>query len=245
MTATTSPALYTRYEVLRTFRNTRFFVFSLVFPLLMFMLIAGPNRNESIDGINFATYFMTGMVAWGSMTAVMAAGARIAAERSVGWNRQLRITPLRTPVYFSAKVVTGYLMALCSIAILYIAGISLGVSMSLMNWLQMTGLILVGLVPFAAMGVLLGHLLTVDSMGPALGGLTALFAFLGGSWGPLGSGAIRRFSELLPSYWLVQAGKVGLDAEAWPAKAWIVIAVWTAVLVRLVFWAYRRDTKRV
>ncbi len=46
---------------------------------------------------------------------------------------------LRTPAYFSAKVVTGYLMALCSIAILYTAGIALGVSMSAMNWLQMTG----------------------------------------------------------------------------------------------------------
>ena len=31
---------------LRTFRNRRFFFFSLGFPLVLYFLIAGPNRNE-------------------------------------------------------------------------------------------------------------------------------------------------------------------------------------------------------
>ena len=44
------------------------------------------------------------MIAFGAMTAVIAGGARIAAERSVGWNRQLRITPLAPARYFRAKV---------------------------------------------------------------------------------------------------------------------------------------------
>ena len=35
----------------------------------------------------------------------------------------------------------------------------------------MTALILIGLLPFAALGILLGHLLTVDSVGPAMGGV--------------------------------------------------------------------------
>ena len=39
-------ARYTRFELLRTFRNRRFFVFSLGFPLVLYFLIAGPNRNE-------------------------------------------------------------------------------------------------------------------------------------------------------------------------------------------------------
>ena len=39
-------ATYTRYELLRTFRNRRFFIFSLVFPLILYFLIAGPNRDQ-------------------------------------------------------------------------------------------------------------------------------------------------------------------------------------------------------
>ena len=49
----------------------------------------------------------------------------------------------------------------------------------------MTGLILVGLVPFAALGILAGHLLSEDTMGPAVGGITAILAFVSGTWFPL------------------------------------------------------------
>ena len=38
----TATATYTRYEMLRTFRSTRFFVFSLAFPIILFFLVAGP-----------------------------------------------------------------------------------------------------------------------------------------------------------------------------------------------------------
>jgi ABC-2 type transport system permease protein len=37
---------------------------------------------------------MVGLAAFGTMGAVLSSGARIAAERSTGWNRQLRLTPL-------------------------------------------------------------------------------------------------------------------------------------------------------
>ena len=56
----------------------------------------------------------------------------------------------------------------------------------------MTVFILVGLIPFAALGILLGHLLNVDSIGPAIGGITALFSFLGGIWFPITSGVHAR-----------------------------------------------------
>ncbi|MCU1394632.1 MAG: transporter permease [Ilumatobacteraceae bacterium] len=237
---------YLRYELLRTVRNRRFLIFSLVIPLVLLLVIAGPNRHATLGGLPFATYYMTGMVSYGSMAAVIAGGARIAAERSVGWNRQLRVTPLRPSMYLSAKVVTGYALAIISIVLLYIAGISLGVRMPAGRWIEMTALILVGLIPFAALGVVLGHLLTVDSMGPAMGGLTSLFALLGGSWGPIAEhGIMHSVSESLPSYWLVQSGHVGLGMDAWPAKAWIVIAIWSIVLVRLAVWAYQRDTSKV
>jgi ABC-2 type transport system permease protein len=237
---------YLRYELLRTVRNTRFFIFSLIFPLILFYVVAGANKSLTLGGIPFPTYYLAGMISWGTMAAVLAGGARIAAERSVGWNRQLRLTPLTPRTYFRAKVITGYALAAVSIVLLCAAGVSLGVHLSPSRWATMIGLILLGLIPFAALGVWLGHVLTVDSMGPALGGITALFALLGGAWGPIGqSGFMLRLIELLPSYWLVQAGHVAYTGETWPAKAWIVIAVWAAVFTGLAARAYRRDTQRV
>jgi ABC-2 type transport system permease protein len=245
MTAVSANLTYTRYELLRTFRAKRFFIFSVIFPLVMFVLIAGPNRNEQLGGISFPVYYMAGMVAWGAMMAAMSGGARIALERAVGWNRQLRITPLSTRAYFQAKVATAYAMALVSIGLLYAAGIAMGVRLSAPGWLTMTGLVLVGLIPFIALGVIIGHLLTPDSLGPVMGGLTALLAILGGAWGPVATGFMLTVAKWLPSYWLVQAGSSAYTGTPWPAQAWICIGLWTMALVRLAATVYRRDTQRV
>jgi ABC-2 type transport system permease protein len=238
-------ATYVRYELLRSVRNRRFFFFSLVFPLVLFLLVAGPNKDEVLDGIPFPTYYMAGMVSWGTMVGVIAAGARIAAERSIGWNRQLRVSPLSTRTYFQTKLLSGYLVAAMSIVVLYVAGSALGVHLTAAHWVEMTALILVGLIPFAVLGILLGHLVTVDSMGPALGGISSLFALLGGAWGPLAtSGWLLSLVKVLPSYWLVQAAKTGYGGDAWPAQAWVVLVVWTAVLAAITVRVYRRDTGR-
>jgi ABC-2 type transport system permease protein len=245
-----SSATYVRFEVLRALRNYRFFVFSLAFPLVLYVVVVSGNRDVKDfagTGLSFALYYMVGMVSWGSMTASIAGGARIAAERQVGWVRQLRVTPLRVPTYFGAKILSGYVVAVMSIVLLYVAGLSFGVRLPWESWLRMTFLLLVGLIPFVALGIWLGHVLTIDSMGPALGGASALFALLGGSWGPItgSTGFLHDLIQWLPSYWLVQAGHSGFTGEWWPAKAWIVIAAWTFVLARLARRAYVRDTMRV
>jgi len=48
-------------------------------------------------------------------------------ERSTGWNRQLRLTPLSSRAYFRTKVLTAYLTAMTTIVLLYAAGALLGV----------------------------------------------------------------------------------------------------------------------
>ena len=243
-----SVATYTRYELLRTFRNRRFMTFSLGFPLVIYYLIAAPNRNVSDlggSGLSAPLYLMVGLAAFGTMNAMLSSGARIAAERAVGWNRQLRITPLTTRNYFRAKVLTGYALALVGLLLLYVAGATLGVSMSANLWVKMTLLILVGLIPFAALGIFLGHQVSVDSIGPVMGGLTALLSILGGAWFPIStSGALYDIAQLLPSYWLVQASHIAVGGQAWGAKGWIVMGAWTAVLTVLAGRAYRRDTAR-
>ena len=239
---------YLLFELKRTFRNRRFFLFSLGFPLVLYFLIAGPNRDETDlgnTGLSAPLYFMVGLAAFGTMNAMLAAGARISGERAVGWNRQLRITPLTTRTYFRAKVATGYVMAGLTLVALYTSGVILGVSMSGNDWLRMTGLILVGLLPFAGLGIVFGHLLTPDSIGPVMGGTTALLALLGGTWFPLSGAVMTHVGEALPSYWLVQAGHVGLGGSGWTRTGWLVMVVWTVGAAATARWAYRRDTKRV
>jgi ABC-2 type transport system permease protein len=238
---------YVRYELRRNFRNRRFFVFTVGFPLVLYLLIATPNKHEhslSGTGISAPLYFMVGLTALGAMNAVVGGGARIAFERAIGWTRQLRLTPLSARTYLGTKLAAAYLAALLTIAVLYAAGASLGVSLSARHWLQMTGLLLVGLLPFAALGIALGHLLGVEAVGPTIGGLSGLLGFLGGVWFPLGDGVMGDIAQALPSFWLVQASHVSLDGAGWSRTGWLVVAAWTVVLSVLASYAYRRDTAR-
>jgi hypothetical protein len=85
----------------------------------MYFLLAAPQKHnhnfggdkDTFTGLFAPLYYMTGLLGFGAMVAVMGGGARIAAERTVGWNRQLRLTPLTPRSYLRTKVLTGYLMA--------------------------------------------------------------------------------------------------------------------------------------
>jgi ABC-2 type transport system permease protein len=242
-----SGIVYTRFELLRTFRNRRFFLFSLGFPLVFYWLIASPQHNQIIKGtgLSYAAYYMISLASFGTMMSMISAGARIAGERQTGWTRQLRISPLSVRAYFRAKVLTAYMMALASLCALYISGALLGVSLPVGRWLGMTGLIVVGLLPFAALGILVGHLVNTDSVGPLMGGLVSILAFLSGTWFPITSGFLHAFGQFLPSWWLVQARNVALNGNAWGLRGWVTVAAWTAILAAAAAWAYRRDTARI
>jgi ABC-2 type transport system permease protein len=242
----TSPT-FLRYEVIRNFRIWQFGFFSLAWPLIVFFTVAGANRHAMFNGIGFPVYFMSGMAAMGTMIAVVSRGSLIATERAIGWTRQMRVTPLTAGTYFSAKVICGYLMALLTIAAMCLAGTMLGVRLSAGQWLTVIGLLLAGLVPFAILGILFGHLLSPESLLPAVGGATTVFALLGGAYGfsVAKSGPVFEVIKALPSYWLVQASKAALGGHGWPAEAWIVIAAWTLVLAPATVLVYRRDTSRV
>ena len=236
-----------RYEVLRVLRNRVFYAMTLALPLVLFFGVASGQRHATFNGTSFPLYFMTAMAVYGSMFAAVGPGARIARDISGGWTRQLRITPLRAHTDLTAKVVSTYLLVLPTLVLLYLAGVSLGVRLAAGQWLAMTGLILVGLVPFVVIGFVVGYLMPVDALTPALGGVVVLFSLFGGVYGfeLAKSGPLFEVMKALPSYWLVQAGKsVAVGGGGWPGQAWLVIAVWTVALLPVAGLAYRRNAAR-
>ncbi|HTZ44713.1 MAG TPA: ABC transporter permease [Jatrophihabitans sp.] len=241
-----SNATYYRTEIQRIFRNRQNFLFSLLLPFVLYLFIAGNNRTARIGELSLPTYFMAGMIAFGGMGAVMGGGARIALEREQGWTRQLRISPLTSRTYFSGKLLGCYLTAACTIGLMYAGGVALGVRMPVGRWIEMTALILLSLVPFAALGIMLGHLVKADAMGPAMGGGMSLLSIFGGAFGEIGGPGswVHGISEFVPSYWTVQAGHVAVGGDAWGARGWLTTAAWSALTIYGAVWAYRRDTGR-
>src|SRR3984885_6449632 len=162
-----STVTHVRYELLRPIRNRRMLAFSLGLPLVLFYAVGSAQRHAHTDGIAFPLYFMVGMAVYGALFAAVGPGARIALDRSRGWTRQLRITPLSVRVTFLGRVLTAYIVALPSLIVLYLA---------------LTGWVLVGLAPIVLIGIILGHLLTSDALAPAVGGVVVFFALFGGAW---------------------------------------------------------------
>jgi ABC-2 type transport system permease protein len=242
MTATT---IHLRTELLRTFRNRRMLIFTLGLPLVLLFTVGTTNRHATAAGISFPLYFTAAMAAYGALFAVFSPGSRIAVDRASGWTRYMRITPLRARTYFLAKVVAAYVVVLPTLALVYAAGASLGVHLSASQWLGMTGLLLVGLVPFVLIGIIVGHLIGVDALAPTVGGLVVVFALFGGAYGNFfHKGVMLTATKLLPSFWMVRSGQAALGG-GWPLEGWLVVVVWTLVLVPVAYVVYRRDTNRV
>jgi ABC-2 type transport system permease protein len=239
---------YLHAELLRAFRNRRLLCVTLGLPLVFYALVAVPDRGVEDfagTGIPWVVYSMVGFASMGAMMTAVSAGTRIAAERTIGWTQQLRITPLPGGAYVRAKIVTAYAMALaCMLSVFALATI-IGASLTVVQWLAMTGLMLVGLLPFAALGIVVGHTLNVDAVGPACAGLVTLLTFVSGTWVPVAAdGFLHTLATCLPSYWIGQASRVVVDGHAWSATGWLVVATWTLVLTALARWAYRRDLER-
>ncbi len=240
--------MYLHCELLRAFRNRRFFFLSLAFPLILFFVIAAPNKNVhnfAGSGLPAPLYYMVGLATFGTMMATLSTGARIAGERQAGWTRQLRISPLSPFQYFRAKVLVAYAMALVTMVVLYAAGTSLGVRVSAAALAEMLGLMIVGLAPFAALGIFIGHLTNTDSVGPVMGGSVSLLALIGGTWFPINHGFLHDIGQFFPSYWLVRASHVVEHGHPWSGLGWAVVGGWFVVLAAAARWAYRRDTGRV
>jgi ABC-2 type transport system permease protein len=242
-----SAATHLRYEILRTLRNPLFCGITLGLPLLLFYGVASGQRRVSHDGTSFPLYFMTAMAVYGAMFAVTAPGARIARDRATGWTRQIMITPLRARTEVTAKVLTMYLVTLPTLVLLFLAGASLGVRLSATQWLELTGLLLVGVAPLAVLGLVLGYLLPGDALIGAVGGIVILLALFGGVYGfqLASSGPLLDVMKGLPSYWMVLAGDATVHRGNWPAEAWITIAGWVVVLAPVAAVAYRRSADRV
>ena len=173
-----SSTTYVRYELLRMLRNRRFFLFSLGFPLVLYFLIAGPNRHE--DEPRRKRHLRA---------ALLHGRARRVRDDELGHlgrctNRARPQRRLDAAAAADAALAAqlprdedprpAYLTALITIACSAVAGTTLGVRLSATSWAETIALLLVGLLPFAALGILFGHLLDVDSLGPAVGGTTAL-----------------------------------------------------------------------
>ena len=232
-------------EMRRVLRSPRFMIFTVAFPVLLFVLYVGLWGK---DQATTAT-LMVSMTAFGAMTAALVTGTRVALERQSGWQRQLRLTPLSGRGYLSAKAATGMMLALAPVVLVpLIGGVIEGVSLDFNGWLRVTLGVWLAAIPFALLGLLIGQIGSADSTQPLTQLVILPMSLLGGIFIPVSAMPdwLLKIAHVLPTYWMGEIGRSAVgQASSTIGHAVLILAIWTVALSFGVIRRYRRDSARV
>ena len=159
---------------------------------------------------------MVSMALYGAALTAAAGGAMVALERSLGWSRQLRLTPLNPVAYILVKALVALVMGAIAVAVVNIAGIVQGQpEMPLHVWIACALVTLVCTLTFAALGVFVGYVVPGENAMQILGPGLALMSFLGGVFIPLTAGsAVWHVAVFTPMYGVAEVARSPLDPRA-------------------------------
>jgi ABC-2 type transport system permease protein len=238
---------YLRLEMKRALRSGAYLAYTIGFPVVFYLLFTNVMQAGPMDdGTTYAAYFMVSMALYGSIGAgLTSVGARIAMERTKGWTRQLALSPLRPRSYVAVKVASAALLSIPVIALILILGAVVnGVSLPWYTWVALLPALVVGGLPFAALGVAIGY--TFRDELAQMASLTIYFvlSLAGGLWMPtiVFPSWMAHIAEALPTY---RAGELSwrLLAEQQPfTSGATILLAWTIGFCALAAWRYRRAT---
>jgi len=239
---------YLLLEMRRTVRSVQFLVFAIGFPLVFYLLFSAMFGAQTLGTVSANVYLMVSMGAYGAMgAAINANSARLAAERTTGWSRDLRVTPLGIGAYTAVKTVLAFVLALPGFAVVAGAAVLVHhVGLAAATWLDLFALMWLGSLPFAVLGVLLGYVFNAES---AQAGSMIVYlglALLGAMWIPIRvmPSTLAHVALWLPSYryadlgWRVVAGQPASGADV------AILAAYALGMAVLAGQLYRRDEAR-
>jgi ABC-2 type transport system permease protein len=239
---------YLKFDIKRTLRNRRVVIFAILMPVILFAIFGLTiPKDASEGGISAIAYVMVSMAIFGSMSAAMSSGGVIAAERDGGWNRTLRLTPLKPQAYVISKVILSLLLAVPPLVVVFLFGLTVGnVHLSVTQWLSVGLVSWLGALPFAALGLIIGYVAKPDSVQPITGLSTMLIAAFGGLWVPIDSmpSVMKHIAQLTPAYWTGQSSRSALSQSGLDMNAVYVVLAWTVVLGFIALRRFSADTAR-
>lgn len=238
-------------EVLKLLRVPVFILPTFLFPLLFFAMFGLPNVNDTVDGANAGRYIIVSYGTYAVMaTSLFSFSVTIATERGLGWNKLLKTTPLRTFTFFATKCIMAAVFGLAVLLVLFAFGALVGgIEMGFGLWARLVGLLAIGMLPFVALGLMLGYL-TGPNSSAAIANLVFLpLAFGSGLFLPLEflPQLVREIAPFLPPYHVAQLGwqAIGAGDGAPVAIHLLWVAAYTLVFLVLAAVVYRRDEGRV
>ncbi len=240
---------FVRLDLRRQLRD-RFGIFFVVgLPAFMF-LVFGLGSDERVGSGNVAMYVMVSMAAYGAVTATTSVAGSAVLERTLGWGRQLSLTPMRPLSFVLAKAAVAMLVAALPVTLIYLVGATTGARGDTTDWVLSAALVWAGAAMFAIYGLALCLFFTSQNSAGIASGLIVIMAFLGNVFTPM-SGLLLDVGRLTPLYGYAALARYPIT-EGWTAGGdhdplWLPIAnvaSWTVIFTLLALWGVRRSRAR-
>ncbi len=232
-----------RAESLRYLRSPSFMLPILLFPLVfytMFGIVLSKNSSPDAPRFLLAAYGTFGVMAPG----LFGFGMSLALERDNGLMTLKRALPMPPAAYLLGKMAMAMLVAAIIMALLLALATFAGqVSLQPAQMARLFVTDVLGVLPFCAMGLLVGTLVKGHGAPAVVNLLYLPMAFLSGLWFPLSAlpEFLQRLAPLWPSYHLnaLSQSAVGFDTGAgWPHA--LILLAFTAGFLLLASRRLRR-----
>lgn len=206
------------YEFLRTARTPAFVLPTLAFPVVFYLVFAVlvPGQWGSYHKASYllATYGAFGVIG----PSLFGFGVGLAMERQQGWLELKRVSPMPTGAYFVAKIAMSMAFALAVVLLLSACAFGFGgVDIGIGTWLRLVTVLLLGTLPFCALGLFVGTLVKGQAAVAIVNLVYLPMALLSGLWLPLAvfPQVIQKMAVIWPAYHLgrMALGVIGQVAD--------------------------------
>ncbi|HEV3086414.1 MAG TPA: ABC transporter permease [Candidatus Elarobacter sp.] len=240
----------TRAELTKFARLPAYVIPTIAFPLgfyAFFGLVM--NGHQSIGATSVAGYMLATFGAFGVVgCALFGFAVSVAVERGQGWLLVKRASPMPMAAYFVSKLLTTMLFAL--IVVLLMSALASefgGVRLAPAQWLALVAALVVGSIPFAALGLAMGFIAGPNSAPAIVNVIYLPLSFLSGLWIPVEAlpPVIAHIAPFLPTYHLGQLALGTIGSGHGSALTHIAILVlWTIAGVAAAAYGMKRDEGR-
>lgn len=237
---------YVRLEVLRQFRNRDALVFRIALPAALFVLFRAllvedkPSHGVPPDADAMVAFAVLGTL----FSGLFASGPPLAEERSIGWLRQLRVMPLPAGSALVGKVAAAMAFALPSVALVLVAAaVTQGVRLGVDRWFAILALLWVAAAPFAALGVLIGLVISDPESAQSAASLSFILLWVLGGMVTEPSdlpSMLETLAHGLPTTGAAELGWASVRGDALPLSGVAALGAWTAGPLGLGALAWRR-----
>lgn len=231
-----------KYDLLSLLRTPGFYLPALLFPAVFYYFFGVLFPYSGGDPARvMVAYCCFGVIG----PALFNFAIAVAGDRQHGWLALKRLSPMPMSAYMVAKWSSSLFFAVLILLTLYVIGGSFSdVVLSRGQWLALTLVLLLGTLPFALLGLVIG-LFCSDKAAPAVVNLIYLpMAFLAGLWVPLSvlPDYVQTIAYGLPTYHFSQLAMkiIGQDQGLSIGVHIAYLAVLSAGLAWLAHYRFRR-----